>query len=373
MGGYVVIPPSTHVNGNEYMFEEGVQDIQELPDWISKSIKELTRTRKTNGLKKPLSRKKNGCVKPTTSTIWSTMTIPQIQDHMAKGNKIPTGVRNSVIHRLLSSERAKGALQPDLLKFGKKYLKQVEDSGTFALTELKQIVSSVMKYPSYNTSHEKVNDIYGKWMIKNGFKLPTNYIQSLKSEDDVFFKSLKKCERGGMALSSLKTLREEFLKGKGLKHLSSYKDSLLAQKLKDLGFTRLRTAKGNLWNVVVQEQKEETMTTPKKKNKREIYYPGASTREFHEKLRAVLGCSLEEQRKAYQEFMNSLLPGDEFGLGFSIYKEVDKLPNGQLVAKNQNGNIVTFGLDDMAMAPLYCVAGLAEILYRNNEPFLKKE
>lgn len=368
-GGYVVIPPSTHVNGNEYSFEGDLtEEIEEIPEWIVETLGKVT--------KQILKKTKVSPLRAATKNLshaWAKMSITQMKDLLAKGNKIPNGIRNATIHRLLSSERAKGALKLDLLKTGKKLLRQIEDPLTFSIKELNQIVGSVMKYPAYNNSHEKVNDIYCKWVKKRGIKLQNNYCEDLKKQDDIFFKSLKPLAKGGIALSSLKTIREEFLKRKGLNHLSSYKDSLLAQKLKELGFTRTRTAKGNLWNVEFEEKEHEVNQPKRKKNKREIYYPGASNREFQEKLMSALNSSEEEQRKAYKDFLDSLLPGDEFGLGFSIYKEVEKLPNGQIVAKNPSGVVVTFGFDDMAMAPMYCVAGLAEILYRNNEPFVRDQ
>jgi len=244
--GYVVIPPSKHKKGS-YAKINNV-DIADLPQAIVSVL-----------LAKPQPKvvaKKAKTKSPTSSvqhSAWATQPIPTIRD-MMQTTLVPEGVRNVVMHRLLSSDRAKGCLKPDLETNARTYLKQFENPQTFR-NELVGIVNSVMTYPAYNNNHEKVNEQYVVWLKKHTNKtktLPKDLLSTLTTLDDDFFGLLKALPRStkGCSLEDILDARKAYMNSKGhVDFVSNYKPQLLAKKLVSLGFTRTRTAKRNIWNV----------------------------------------------------------------------------------------------------------------------------
>jgi hypothetical protein len=304
---------------------------------------------------------------------WSNMSITQIKDMIAKGLKIPCGVRNTTVHRLLSSDRAKGVqTKSELTRLGEGYVAALEDKATFSHSELGLIVGSVMRYQVYNTAHEKVNEIYGKWMNKNGFKITKEYLQKLDKEDHTFFsKVLKPSKNKGIPLAAITRARTEFLKEQGLENISMYKPSLFAQKLKDLGFTRTRTAKFNVWNVelVVPEKEEKPVTKESKVNKREVNYPGHQHRAYNEGI--VQGILIPSTQEKVQKFIDSLQVEDRIGLGFKQYVVADIKKDGVELVE-YNAPIGTEGVvfdSNFPFANVYLASGFLEILYREGKPY----
>lgn len=178
--------------------------------------------------------------------------VPVIRD-MMQTTLVPNGVRNVIMHRLLSSDRAKGALKPELESNARMYVKRFQSPETL-YNELSTIVESVLKYPAYNNSHEKVNQLYVSWLKKNAKRstaIPTDLLQQLQGLDDKFFSLIQpsdpKTHRA--TLTQVIEARMLWIKKQGLTNVSNYKQQLLAKKLVDLGFKRTRTAKGNFWNI----------------------------------------------------------------------------------------------------------------------------
>ena len=246
--GYVVIPPSKHKKGL-YTKINNVA-IADLPKNIVSILlakpQPKTITKVKGKTKIPLT---------TEFKTWTQEPVPVIRA-MMKTSLIPNGIRNVVIHRLLSSDRAKGCLKAELEVNGRKYCKRVENPETF-LNEIPTIIDSVMRYPAYNNSHEKVNQLYVSWLKKNkkNIVVPTNLLQQLQSLDDKFFSLLQpsdvKLHRS--TLDQVIETRLTWLKAQGLNNISNYKQQLLAKKLVELGFKRHRTAKGNIWNINLEQ------------------------------------------------------------------------------------------------------------------------
>ena len=244
--GYVVIPPSKHYKGSYNTINNA--EIADLPkEIVSVLLDGAKPTVKTTKTPKAARNK-------TVESVWATETVPKLRDRLLT-EKVPEGVRNVVMHRLLSSDRAKGALKADLKKNAKGYLKHFTKPQELS-GEVDTIVESVMKYPAYNNSHEKVNELYVGWLKKNrNVKLEKKDIDSLTAEDNRFFSLLQptdiKLHR--VTMDQIIEGRMNWMRAQGLQHISNYKSQLLAKKLTELGFQRHRTAKGNWWNVYLPE------------------------------------------------------------------------------------------------------------------------
>lgn len=246
--GYVVIPPSKNKKG---VYQDILNyDISELPPEFIKIVFE----KQKNILKKSSIKNKN--INPSLLlSDWIKNSVPIIREKILNGEKVPEGVRNIVMHRLLSSDRAKGAEEEDLQSNAKKYLISFENYDTLS-NEIDSIVESVLKYPTYNNSFEKVNELYVQWLNKNKkLTIHNNLLKDLDDADHEFFTSLKKCEsKGAITLEAIIKEREKFLNKKGIKFISNYKIQLFAKKLESYGFKKYRTAKCNYWNVVIEGQ-----------------------------------------------------------------------------------------------------------------------
>jgi Bifunctional DNA primase/polymerase, N-terminal len=250
--GYVVIPPSNHCKGSYNAIN--LLPIADLPkDVISKLLAGAKNT--------PAKTKKQAGVatKPKSSNppanIWTTDTVETVRKLLLR-QVVPEGVRNVVMHRLLSSDRARGALKPQLRKNAKGYLACFTKPQEFA-PEVDTIIESVLKYPAYNNCHEKINELYVAWLKKNRrISLTPAEVKSLDTHDVAFFASLKasdiKVHR--CTLQQVLDARMAYMKTAGLQHISNYKQQLLAKKLMEMGFKRTRTAKGNWWNVFVPNE-----------------------------------------------------------------------------------------------------------------------
>lgn len=243
--GYVVIPPSKHKKGI-YNTINNV-DIADLPQNIVSTL--LAKPQ-------PVIAKKKTNVKAVTTTLqpskWASEPVSTIRD-MMQTTLVPQGVRNVVMHRLLSSDRAKGCLKTNLEINARNYLKRFENPQTFC-NELAAIINSVMTYPAYNNNHEKINEQYVAWLKKN-YKTktpPKDLLNTLTTLDNEFFALLAASPRttNGCSLEQVLDARKAYMASKGhTDFVSNYKLQLLAKKLISLGFTKTRTAKRNVWNI----------------------------------------------------------------------------------------------------------------------------
>ena len=247
--GYVVIPPSKHVSGKNYeLLPNSTDTIADLPEKIA----QLLKIKKVKETQKEPKKKQAGEVSETAN-FWAAFPITKIREMLNAGTKIPEGIRNTTIFRLLSSDRAKGLLKKqDLLTNAIHYRSFCEDPNKLDLGEVEKIVNSVMRYPPYNNSHEKVNETYIHWLEKKGLEKIPFLKKRLNDLDDAFFNALKPGS-AGVSLELISKTREEWFKTNGLLQYSNYKPSLLATKLRNMGFDRVRTAKCNLWKINLED------------------------------------------------------------------------------------------------------------------------
>jgi hypothetical protein len=168
------------------------------------------------------------------------------------GQTIPIGIRNNTIHRLLSSDRAKGMLsKSDLITKAEEYRLFCEDKESITDNEIQANVESVLKYPAMNNNYEKVTDNYVKWLKTHNTEVESNLKEKLSKVDESFFTRLGKSIIP-IPLSDIETCRDRFFEQNGYVNYPNYTPALFAQKLKSYGFERIRTAKCNLWKVNIQ-------------------------------------------------------------------------------------------------------------------------
>jgi hypothetical protein len=252
-GGIMIIAPSKHKSGNSYTITCDLKntEIQDLPEFIEQ------RLRITVAKKQPTEQQQTPRVAVRTSqavSFWNERSVTSIKNAMANGEIIPVGARNSTMHRLLSSDRAKGVpTSAKLLVKAKEYLSSFQEPESF-LDELDGIVKSVMRYPAYNNSHEKVNELYLGWLGKNGYRKDVD-LETLEAMDRMFFDSIEPSSSldHQVSLEEISQRRAEFLKQAGLTKFATYRSQLLAKKLLGLGIQKRRTAKGNFWLVKFKE------------------------------------------------------------------------------------------------------------------------
>jgi hypothetical protein len=381
-GGIIVIAPSLHKSGNRYQFTCDLKTtkIQDLPDFIVKKLR-------INSVKpKKSEAKREAAETPVANnseiySYWSQLSIPAIRNAMLNGKKVPSGVRNATMHRLLSSDRAKGVpSSAKLMIKALEYLPHFENSETF-LEEVDMVVKSVMRYPAYNNSHEKVNQLYVGWLEKNGYKSDCD-LERLQDLDRKFFETLEPASPidHGVPLSEIAERRVAFMKSSGVDKFATYKPQLLAKKLQSLGIQRRRTSKSNSWQVRFKDKMEftpatlscETETrsvldmttaeklspdnlkdgdiielngekvrvelvhtkTPVRVHPREHLYQGRKGYEYNKALLQLLGRMTEEQKSELAEqeqgtllmnkektveWMTSTQPGDVIGVVDSLY------------------------------------------------------
>ena len=248
--GYVIIPPSKHKSGNSYeMLSAPNYPISDIPE----DLLNLLTTKEEESVKTISSAKRKANKKLPEVTVdkaiidwWYTASIQSLRN-VIKTTEIPMGVRNHTIHRLLSSDRAKGVFAyGDLMKLANDYAKRLENPDSFSIRELHSITASVMRYPVYNTQFENVNKNYSKWLEKKGFSFDLKKIEEM---DDKFFSLLVINAKTMVTLEQVTMLRNKWYEDNNIKGHAKYKSQLMAKKLISLGFTKTRTSKSNLWNV----------------------------------------------------------------------------------------------------------------------------
>jgi hypothetical protein len=241
-----VVPPSKHINGKHYSIINDCE-IADFPEELTKSAFRSHQTKHKKSVSK--TSKKNIVV-----NSWSEKTIKEIREHMEHG-LIPEGVRNNTLYRLLCSDRANGYnTKKELIEKGYFYLTRFDNAESFTDKELETVVESVLKHPEYNTSFEKVNENYVKWLENHGYHTVENLETKVKEIDNKFFSNLIPTNGTvGVSLKEIITARKEFFRIHGLNRCSSYKPSFLGMKIRSLGFVRRRTSKNNFWNVSLEK------------------------------------------------------------------------------------------------------------------------
>lgn len=222
--GYVVVPPSKHISGKKYQFINGENcEILDLPDYFKTHIKKEEQEQIKNKIeKRKLLLKKN-----IASKTFDLLPISSIRKIINTEKKIPEGSRNKTVFRLLCSDRTKG-LEEDQLKNNANYYKNCcQNMQTITNNEINQLVNSVSKYPPRNTFVRKNNNFSLKGAFFDNF-IPskTHWI-------------------------SLKTVETDYRMEYG-EPLDLYE---AANFLKQKGFIKRRTSKGNEWGMIYNGKK----------------------------------------------------------------------------------------------------------------------
>lgn len=257
--GYVVVPPSRHCNGTEYGARTSVEEISRPIAALPPEV-----VRACNATKLPKRRDKRKRQTPPETldpanrhqvAVPKQLKVADVRALIAQGSKVPTGCRNVALHRLLSSKRAAGRLIEELVREAEAVVLSSFEDPDSIMQDIPAIVASVAKYPAYNTSYQRVNELYVKWLRKNFPSIATTIDEDKLNKLDIeFFGALRATERPGRAFPSLKDIaaaRAVYIRSRGIDRFASYKPQLLAAKLRSLGLERVRTAGGNVWKVAL--------------------------------------------------------------------------------------------------------------------------
>jgi putative DNA primase/helicase len=435
-GGILVVAPSKHKSGNNYEFTCNIEkvSIQEMPVSLTEKLlasKNAAAQKRAKRAKRAKEVSKSSLENKDQIALWPSLSVSQVKEKLLDGDAIvPIGARNTTMHRILSSARAKGANKQDLESCALAYISRFEGAEQF-IDEVDEIISSVLKYQPYNTSHERVNEVYLKWLEKRKIEAecPLDVLNAL---DGVFFDALT--PRAGEATTSL-TLREitelrsRYFFCKGYTRTSVYKTQLFAKKLVDIGAKRRRTAKNNLWEVssqvlelevvpnlsypvVKENQMSENVkdgdiierdgqklkveilkrTIPVDEHPKEHLYQGRTGIDHNLALIKHMATLTEEQQESFaegtlvsdteatQKAIEDILPEDFLGLFCNSYKVVKKegtqlslLPVRRVKVKNKVGQFQE--LDEEPYLPTLAevdkarALGFLQVLWRDGKPF----
>lgn len=222
--GYVVIPPSKHVSGISYKLYDKSEEIADLPEFIQ----ETTITPKPTEVKK--EKKSEICRKPFNA-VYTRKSVKEIRRAIRLNGRIKNGTRNCTIHRLLSSDRSKGFEKDALVTRAMSYREKCQNKETVLVSEINNIVNSVLKYPPYNNMGKKFRR------------------QVLLTElDEKFFKAIKPSNIIETSLNEILFTREKYLDNYGYKQLlAQYSNQEWAEHFKNLGLSKKRKSSGNVW------------------------------------------------------------------------------------------------------------------------------
>lgn len=277
MGGYAIVPPSCHVSGKHYMADDSVWEtpIANIPVWLQEKLIELGTNEVQQSQKKERVTHTVSKSDILTTSPLARLSVANLRRRLVAGEKIPDGMRNNTILRLLGSDRATcGCEFAELLEKARFYRDAwCESPQTIPDSQLVELATTVSSYAKGFASQDysMVNVNYVSWMQAK-FKESLNKsitLERLQKYDDEFFsKMLKVLEPCGitrigtpkyeklMTLAEIATCRESFMYTSGLGTFSKYRSQFLAKKLEELGAVRVRTSKGNLWNISMSEAYE---------------------------------------------------------------------------------------------------------------------
>lgn len=419
--GYVIIPPSIHRTGNKYNFELLDSIEQEISDLPTEILSLLLKKKESPKVEKKSKKIKKYVITEDLKS-WTDLSIREIKESISSGKKIPIGVRNNTIHRLLSSDRANGAKGfTKLYSYALKYKKACEDHENIKNDEIKRLVSSVLKYECKNTSHQKVTESYFAFIEEKGIYLSKEQKEKMLITDKEFFAFLSKEENSSnfVSIEEIQEQRDRYFKSKGWKSYSKYPNHLLAAKLKEIGFERKRTNKNNRWNIKInmfifssyldnieetlnmssemeslnmtmKVVEEQTIKIKRKNHPNEHKYPGRASQETSNAIMKLMGTLETEQlselenkrlildQESTEQLFDSILPGDIFGIGqfqdgkgfVATKMKIEKIENDILYGKDVS-NVkrqldIEVGFEEVSIAN---AIGFAEILMRDDKPY----
>jgi len=252
-GGYVIIPPSKNINGQYSFLEDSFNEIADLPDFLYENIEKSKKPTKQTNSSIELVKIKTEKVKKDNEQfkMWTEMPIDSLLKMLESGIKIPNGIRNQTLHRLLSSLRGKGASIEDIRKKSIEYISYLENQETFESYELEAILNSVGKYKIYNHDYKKINEIFLSSKLKPNEKVNEVDLEILNEYEQEFFSMFEKSYQHSVSINEIIKIRNEWYIEKGFseKEYPKYQSQLLAKKLLDLGYEKKKTCKSNLWNI----------------------------------------------------------------------------------------------------------------------------
>lgn len=435
LGGILIIAPSTHKSGQKYEFLCDLQtaEIQSCPVFLEEKLQATSQATKRVS-KKAASARVGKADRQALAQEWQSRSVPEIREWLLdETNMVPNGIRNVTMHRLLSSDRAKGATKYQLESSALNYLSNFQEADLF-LDEVVGIIDSVLRYQPYNNSHERVNEIYTKWLKKRGIEGECP-LESLNQIDQEFFDSIDP-KGGETVLLSLKEIgdrRALFFLSKGFAKFSVYKSQLLAKKLMECGAVRRRSAKNNLWEVskrilgvedgpppsypnleeklMGEEAKKDSKvkdgdiieqngrkyrvevaprTVPVETHSKEHLFQGRSGLEYNMANIRRISTLTDEQVDADAEgtlvldpaasaaFVDSLLPGDIVGFKFDTYRVVSKenglllMPVQKVRVKDKVGQFEDIGTEVVPTEheiDKFLSMGFFQILWRDGKPY----
>lgn len=207
VGGYVVAPPSKHISGSQYgnNLLSWDAEILDMPSWLEDEL--LSSTRQI-----PRNQECEVVVVPTPVSsfhitqeqheILTSGKINKVKDLLDSGSvKVPCGMRNTVMFRMLAYERAwNGKTRDQLLEIAIVYRDAwFESPQTMPTVELERLVrsagrykfNSVCKASSKKTTHaerrkERLADSRCKWyanrVSSHGIRVNLKQLEELETE-----------------------------------------------------------------------------------------------------------------------------------------------------------------------------------------------